>query len=67
MAASLTVTIIFLVVMGILQQYKVLEDVNEFFVAERFSQYGPPVANCENYKNDVNGPTYKMHSGDSKF
>ena len=61
MAASLTVTVIFLVVMGILQQTKLLSDVNEFFVNERFSQNGRPVAKCENYENDIeqfNGPIY---------
>lgn len=70
MGASLTVTIIFLVVMGIIQQTKMLDDVNEFFVNEQFSQNGSPVSNCENYKNDSNnlgGPVYKIHSGDSKF
>lgn len=70
MGASLTITVIFLVVMGILQQTKMLSDVNEFFVNERFSQPGPPVSNCENYDNDsenLNGPTYKVHSGDSKL
>ena len=64
MALSLTITVIFLVVMGIIQQTKMLSDVNEFFVNERFSQPGPPVAKCENYENDLekfNGPVYKLH------
>jgi len=70
MALSLTITVIFLVVMGILQQTKILSDVNEFFVNERFSQPGPPVAQCSNYKNDTenfDGPVYKLHSGDAQL
>lgn len=68
MAASLTIAIIFLVVMGMLQQSNMLSDVNEFFVNERFSQPGPPVAKCENYENDLerfNGPVYKLHSDEA--
>ena len=68
MAASLTIAIIFLVVMGMLQQSNMLSDVNEFFVNERFSQPGPPVAKCENYENDLekfNGPVYKLHSNEA--
>ena len=70
MGTALTTTIIFMVVMNILQTMRVVNNVNEFFLSERFSEFGPPVANCENYKNDkekTGGPVYKVHSGDAKF
>ena len=64
MAMALTITVIFMVLMNLLQTSKLLSDVNEAFASEKFGNYGLPVSNCNNYNKDYErfgGPIYKMH------
>ena len=64
MAMALTITLIFMVIMSLLQTSKLLSNVNETFTSEQFGDYGLPVSNCNNYKKDYErfgGPIYKMN------